>query len=59
MTETFCKLIKDNTNKNEIEKVIKNMPRHMLSLFHYFSLYCLSKNKGYVDIAKTILFLYR
>lgn len=56
MTETFCKLIKDNTNKNEIEKVIKNMPRHMLSLFHYFSLYCLSKNKGHVEIAKNILF---
>jgi hypothetical protein len=54
MIETFCKLIKDNNN--EIEKIIKNMPRLMLSLFHYFSLYCISKNKGYVDIAKNILF---
>jgi alkylated DNA repair dioxygenase AlkB len=57
MIQTFCKLINNHDrNKEEIEKILKNMSRNILYMFYHYSLICLEKNIGNVDIARNILF---
>lgn len=56
MIQHLCSLLKDTeNNREEIGKIVTNLPGNVLSYLQYFSLYSVKSNKGNVDLAKKII----
>ena len=56
MIQYLCKLLNEvERNKEEITRVITNLPGNVLSYLQYVSLYSIKSNKGNTDLAKKII----